>query len=86
MYVQAINKKLQPWSNRKPAPFYVEVVLRCFENFAIFCQQLYIPTYNWSKLLSPRQLRVEVGADLHLDNQGNIFCNKLYENKLLWNI
>ena len=38
---------------------------------------MYIPTDNWSKLLSPRQLRVEVGADLHLDDQRNIFSNEL---------
>ena len=38
---------------------------------------MYIPTDNWSKLLSPRQLRVEVGADLHLDDQWNIFSNEL---------
>ena len=34
-------------------------------------------TDNWSELLSPRELRVKVGADLHLYDQGNIFCNQL---------
>ena len=28
IYVQAINQKLQPWSNRKPVPFDVKGVLR----------------------------------------------------------